>query len=340
MMRLTSTTLAAGLLLSAMGGASAQDLTGEQACAIARAQAGAARSACLSRAQIKGIRQGLADDELALLFERCEARHVTRVERAEARAAGGPCAGDAGIDDGLQDSDLDSAGIAEALAAPEVLVASRKPRIPLRNFAWKGTFKVASLGVETDLTISGKWQNGYFDLYMEQGHQGSESGVWVENLIYRNKFYTITHEWPVESIPGCYGTLNDITVGDLNGILRSSRLVGLEIIGKVPMNHFRTTCLSETRLGIPPYPPLARLNVFSDIYVRPARPNQLERWLQFGDGVGLDPQQDEWFFLDSHNHRPDPIELPFLCKVLPIPVVQEPCSNLTAAPKETARAGP
>ncbi len=329
MMRLTSTTLAAGLLLSAMGGAGAQDLTGAQACAIAKAQAGAARAACLGRAQIKGIRNGLAEDELALLFEQCEARHATRVERAEARAvaAGGPCAGDpAEADDELQGAD-------EIAAAPESVAAGRKPRIPITDFSWKGTFKVASLGVETDLTISGKWQNGYFDLYMEQGHQGSESGVWVENLIYRNKFYTITHAWPVESIPGCYGTLNDITVGDLNGILRSSRLVGLEIIGGVPMNYFRSTCLSETRLGIPPYPPLARLNVFSDIYVRPGRPNQFERWLQFGDGVGLDPQQDEWFFLQEHNRRADPIELPLLCKVLAIPVVQEPCSNL-APPAE------
>lgn len=248
MMRLTSTTLAAGLLLSAMGGAGAQDLTGEQVCAIAKAQAGAARAACLSRAQIKGIRNGLAEDLLALLFEQCEARHATRVERAEARAvaAGGPCPGDA------PDSDDGLAAPAEIAEAPESVAVGRKPRIPIRDFAWKGTFKVASLGVETDLTISGKWQNGYFDLYMEQGHQGSESGVWVENLIYKNKFYTITHEWPVESIPGCYGTLNDITVGGLNGILRSSRLVGLEIIGGVPMNHFRSSCLSETRLGIPP----------------------------------------------------------------------------------------
>jgi hypothetical protein len=141
-------------------------------------------------------------------------------------------------------------------------------------------------------------------------------------------------------IPGCYGTLNDITVGGLNGILRSSRLVGLEIIGGVPMNHFRSSCLSETRLGIPPYPPLARLNVFSDIYVRPGRPNQFERWLQFGDGVGLDPQQDEWFFLQEHNRRPDPIELPFLCKVLAIPVVQEPCSNLAPPAEDFASTSP
>jgi hypothetical protein len=50
--------------------------------------------------------------------------------------------------------------------------------------------------------------------------------------------------------------------------------------------------------------------------------------LQFGDGVGLDPQRVVWFFLDRHNGRPKPIRLPLLCKVFPIPVVQDPCRNL------------
>jgi hypothetical protein len=50
---------------------------------------------------------------------------------------------------------------------------------------------------------SGKWQNGDFDLRMEQGSEGSESGVWVERLIYRNKLRspTIAHAPSLEPEP-------------------------------------------------------------------------------------------------------------------------------------------
>jgi hypothetical protein len=199
----------------------------------------------------------------------------------------------------------------------------KKPQIPSDNFEWNGTFRVPGEGkpVITDLTIRGMWQDGYFNVYMQQGFKGGE--VWVENLIYQNHFYTITHEWPGGvKVPGCYGSLNEISVDHLNGILASSQLVGLERIDGTPMNHFRVSCLSTTYFIIP-------LNIFSDIYVRPGRSHPFERWLQFGDGVGLSKQHDEWFFFEEHNTHPKEFGLPLQCVEQPIPVLQQPCSNLS-----------
>ena len=57
--------------------------------------------------------------------------------------------------------------------------SARVPQIPIRNFEWTGTFRVPGqeVPVITDLTISGKWQNGFFNLYMEQGFEGND--YWV-----------------------------------------------------------------------------------------------------------------------------------------------------------------
>jgi hypothetical protein len=224
------------------------------------------------------------------------------------------------------------AGWAESssVSIAEDNAAEGKPQIPKHDFEWKGTFEVASLGVQTGLTIRGRWQDGHFDLYMEQGSR-EDAEVWVENLIYKNKLYTITHRWPGGiNVPLCFKSQNDITVDNLNGILRSSRLVDLEVIDGVEMNHFRTTCLSKTALLFPPVE--TRLNIFSDIYTQPGSPDRFERWLQFGDGVGLDPQQDEWFFFSEHSEHAKEIHLPFICRRIPIPVLQEPCSNLIKHP--------
>jgi hypothetical protein len=61
----------------------------------------------------------------------------------------------------------------------------KKPQIPTENFEWNGTFRVPGQEepVITALTIRGRWQNGHFNLYMEQGFEGGE--YWVENLIYQ-----------------------------------------------------------------------------------------------------------------------------------------------------------
>lgn len=205
-----------------------------------------------------------------------------------------------------------------------------KPQIPKQNFEWNGTFKAVSMGIDTDLLISGKWQNGNFNLFMEQGKKGS--GAWVQNLIYDNRFYTITREWPGGvKLPGCFRSQVGLNVDGLNGILASSRLVGLEQIDGVDMNHFRTTCLSKTTPVEFPYSLItAPLNVFSDIYVQPGLLSTFERWLQFGDGVGLDSQYDEWFIFDKEkSDDPDEIILPEECKDgKAIDVYQWPCSNL------------
>lgn len=213
----------------------------------------------------------------------------------------------------------------------------RKPQIPTENFEWNGTFRVPGEEepVITDLTIRGMWQDAYFNLYMEQGFAGGE--YWVENLIYRNHLYTITHKWPKVEFPVtgvCYKSHNEITVHDLNGILASAQLVGLERIDGTLMNHFRASCLSRSQIVIvldgvkvPLTAPIP-VSIFSDIYVRPDRSHRFERWLQFGDAVGLSRHHDEWFFFEDQNRHPREIQLPAQC-LWPILVSQEPCRNLS-----------
>ncbi len=212
--------------------------------------------------------------------------------------------------------------------AGSVASGAERPQIPTENFEWNGTFKAPGEDepVETALTVRGKWQNGYFDLYMQQGLKGEE--VWVENLIYQNHLYTITHDWPGFSPPitkVCYKSHGEVTVEGLNAVLQSAQLVGLEKIDRVPMNHFRASCLSRSQIvGLPlPFP----LHIFSDIYVEPNRPRSFKRWLQFGDAVGLSKQHDEWFFFEEENSHPKEIRLPPQC-VHPIEILQEPCRNL------------
>ena len=54
--------------------------------------------------------------------------------------------------------------------------------------------------------------------------------------------------------------------------------------------------------------------MFSDIYVPAGRSYPWAKWLQFGDGVGPDPQQDEWFLVDDAYSYPDEIVLPKQCR--------------------------
>jgi hypothetical protein len=211
-----------------------------------------------------------------------------------------------------------------------------KPQIPTENFEWNGTFRVPGqpVPVITDLTIRGMWQTGWFgkrfDLYLEQGVKGGQ--YWVENLIYEKHMYTITHKWPGIGPPiseVCYKSLNEITVDDLNTILKSAQLVGLEKIDRTSMNHFRVSCLSKSQIVIGlELLPAVTVNIFSDIYVQPGLSQPFERWLQFGDAVGLSKQHDEWFFFHEHNQHPKEIALPRQCRGLPVLVLQHPCSNL------------
>jgi hypothetical protein len=212
----------------------------------------------------------------------------------------------------------------------------KKPQIPTTNFEWNGTFRVPGedVPVVTELTIRGMWQGRHFNLYMQQGFEGS--AYWVENLIYQNHLYTITHTWPGLEFPivgACYKSHDEITVHDLNGILASAQLVGLERIDGRPVHHFRASCLSKSQIIVVvdgvrvPLTPLIPVNIFSDLYVPPGRSHPFERWLQFGDAVGLSKQRDEWFFFEEHNDHPKEIRLPPQC-VLPILLSQDPCSNL------------
>jgi hypothetical protein len=67
----------------------------------------------------------------------------------------------------------------------------------------------------------------------------------------------------------------------------------------------------------------------STIDVPPGRLKPWVIWLQLGDGVGPDPQNDEWFLFDRSSNDRDAIVLPDQCSAWnSIKVQQAPCSNL------------
>ena len=232
----------------------------------------------------------------------------------------------------------------------------KRPQIPKHDFEWTGTFRgnepfngndedLFAPQVVGKLTVRGKWQtseNGrFFNLYMAMGDEDDDT--WVENLIYEDKLYSITHKWHTElppilpdgsSILGkcfqnqVFNTENPleplpITVDGFNRGLARARLVGREKIGGKPMNHFRHTCLTRAapQFGFPSDPGDTNnklaipFKVFSDIYVPAGRSYPWTKWLQFGDGVGPDPQQDEWFLINKSNRYPDDIILPEQCEL-------------------------
>jgi len=217
-----------------------------------------------------------------------------------------------------------------------------------REFEWTGRFVAKSLGVDTKLTIRGKEQNGSFDILMEQGCTSDDDPVCVQNFVYGNKFYTVTHDWPeiegVSNILGtCFASTNSVTVDDLNFLLASARFVGTEEVDRKKMDHFRATCIGRTVVNVDGVNICQRLSAFSDLYVPPGRGYRtgkratrnrnptgkpFYKWLQTGDGVGLDPQQDEWFLIDSERRRAGPIDLPDACNNGAVQVLQQPCKNL------------
>lgn len=212
----------------------------------------------------------------------------------------------------------------------------KSPQIPdSGRFVWEGTFRSngptpAAQPVTAPLLIQGEKNGRFFNLYMQQG-TATDPNVWVENLIYENKMYSITHRWHgVDQLKLCFRA-DDITVADLNNLLKSSQFVALETIEGQQMNHFRTSCLStvtikDTNIS-------TRMNIFSDIYVNPNNEKDWKRWLQFGDGVGLDIHHDEWFILGKDKNKNaneiPKIKLPQACEnAIVIPIVQGPCTNL------------
>ena len=116
------------------------------------------------------------------------------------------------------------------------------------------------------------------------------------------------------------------------------------------MNHFRHTCLSQAapQFGFPADPDnpdtpgTIPFKVFSDIYVPAGRSYPWRIWLQYGDGVGPDPQNDEWFLANKFNRSPDDIILPEQCEIENVFktlffVQQTTCKNLV--PKDVLEGG-
>jgi hypothetical protein len=143
----------------------------------------------------------------------------------------------------------------------------------------------------------------------------------------------------------CFYSTNPVTVDDLNFLLASARFVGTEEIDREKMDHFRVSCIGRTVVNVG-VNICQRLSAFSDLYVPRGRGKRVgygatrhgdrrgksfARWLQYGDGVGFDPQQDEWFFIDSERGWTGSIDLPDECQPgsdSAIPVLQQPCKNL------------
>lgn len=327
-----------GLLGIASSNTAAKPLTKAEECVIQQTEVAAAYAQCLDQARIEGLRQQLHDEEADLLLLECEASMFEEAAAHEL-SFGDNCDT---TSDTLESRDENQLTVG---VNSNVVV---KPQIPEHDFEWNGRFvgnaaKVADPQLEATLTIRGKHQDGYFNVYMAQGGPGEK--LWVENLLFEGKLYSFTHKWhsyidPATHIEGnCFENTAynpadpanslPITVQDLNGILKNSRFVGLERTGGKPMNHFRATCLSTA--GIPEIPLFLWIpfKIFSDIYVPPGRAWPWYRWLQTADGVGPDREQDEWFLFDSWNRHPADIVKPTQCdKVLSIKAQQTPCSNL------------
>jgi hypothetical protein len=329
-MRNSLSILMFGLLAFAPAGVSAKSLTDQEQCEIEQAEAAASYVQCLSQVRIDSVREQLPQDQAELLSMECEASMLEQAESL-ARTLGRQC-------------DVSGSALeAQTDIGYHYGYGDVKPQIPLRNFEWKGQFVgspeiISDPQLVTRLIISGKWQNDYFNLYMEQG--GPHEELWVKNLIFEDKLYSITYKWHTPAAddiletcfentgydPSSPGNPLPITVHDLNGILASSRLVGLEKVDRRYVNHYRTTCLSVAG----PFPFLIQpFKVFSDIYVPPGKAYPWYKWLQFGDGVGPDPQNDEWFILNRWSNYPANIVLPKECKDgQAIEVQQLPCTNL------------
>ncbi len=217
-----------------------------------------------------------------------------------------------------------SMSMADAIDSSDAAHPNPVPQIPTTDFTWNGIFQAngATLSdppTKAPLTIRGKKEGHYFNVYMQQGAK-KDPRIWVENLIYKDALYTITHRWHREVPDGILGVCfksPNISVKDLNGILKSSRLVGPEVVDQQPVNHFRSSCLSSTFFG------LIRVNTYSDIYVPRDRPYPWIKWLQFGDGVSLDLHNDEWFIFNHHDDHADSIKLPQACKHA-VEVIQDP----------------
>lgn len=226
-------------------------------------------------------------------------------------------------------------------SANDTTMGPDKPQIPTQDFEWHGVFKGSTVFQGTaedysapqvieDLVVRGRQQGDYFNVYMSQG--GADRDTWVENLIYNGKFYSITHKWHTNGADDflelCFENTvyNDtdpksplpITVEGLNSLLASSRFVGLEMIEGESINHFRASCLAASAFptddgATPILPPFFSIKIFSDIYVLESDPYAWTKWLQYGDGVGPDPQNDEWFLFDERSSNPGDIILPKEC---------------------------
>ena len=86
MQHLGKTTWVVGVAVTLITSSGAPGLTVEEKCNIAKAKATAVYYKCLTKAQIKGIKKGLPEDQVNQLAALCEAKHAIKFLKAEGRA--------------------------------------------------------------------------------------------------------------------------------------------------------------------------------------------------------------------------------------------------------------
>lgn len=189
----------------------------------------------------------------------------------------------------------------------------KPPRIP-KNFNGKGRYLVPDLGIDVPFSFRGDDGN----VKMIAG--GKDDPIWFMNIIYgkpgkTKHLYTVTYRWPgLVSRDRCSAIGGPFSRSTLNGLLARSSYVGKEILQGYPdryVNHWRMTAV------FPPLPPgkFLRLPIaLADVYVDQGSPTTFRKVLHFGFQNVYDPELDEWFEMDTFQHKPGKVTLPQGCK--------------------------
>ncbi|MEW2142124.1 hypothetical protein AB0869_04810 [Micromonospora vinacea] len=188
----------------------------------------------------------------------------------------------------------------------------REPRPPLlpADFQGTGRYIVRDLGIDVPFS----WQGRDGNSQMIAG--GPDHPIWFTNLIFENTLYTLTYKWP--NIPlfpprACSKVPGFFNRQIFNDKLKTARYVGPEILQGDQdrhVDHWRVGVVGGSTVPGEFFRfPLA----LGDIYVDQHDPTRWWQVLQFGLQNLFDPELDEWFTMDTFDHRPGEVTLPDRC---------------------------
>jgi hypothetical protein len=183
------------------------------------------------------------------------------------------------------------------------------PELP-PDFQAQGRYIVRDLDVNVPFT----WEGRDGDSQMIAG--GPDDPIWFTNVIYRDKLYTLTYEWPkVPPNQPCH-RVGDFSLEDLNDrLLSTSRFVGREILDQKPprrVNHWRVGIVLGRNLPPGIQPRFAILE--ADWYVARGDPSRIWQVLHFGYQNLYDPELDEWMRMKTFRHTAGEVTLPDKCR--------------------------